>query len=280
MHKLEDEWVLFPASFFNKLFLKTLLKLWFWFEILSLKQTFKRDTQCSQLPRKSNFKAYIEKVLVVHDIFNTQTKLAISELFQALNGVWLRFQQRADNTSGVELKYEKAEDYHVNDGEVKWYWFDAQAVYSLETKRGEFEHIMSTHVPTTNSPCCAMTLTKINMPCRSRSKAAYTRRNCRFCDSCKLVNFFFMLTKSLLWDLLTFLEYVGVLLLHAVTFRCRDLWRRLIAPFAFRMTSVPLRPMKLPLSLWFGFNFDLLTLLMSAPLCAHPFRLTTFMVDG
>lgn len=147
-------------------------------------------------------------------------------------------------------------------------------------QRGEFEHIMSTHVPTTNSPCCAMTLTKINMPCRSRSKAAYTRRNCRFCDSCKLVNFFFMLTKSLLWDLLTFLEYVGVLLLHAVTFRCRDLWRRLIALFAFRMTSVPLGPMKLPLSLWFGFNFDLLTLLMSAPLCAHPFRLTTFMVDG
>lgn len=70
-------------------------------------------------PTKSNSGAYIKKVLVVHDVFNAQVQLAISELFQALNVLGLRLQQRTNNAARVELKYEKAEDQHEDDGEVK-----------------------------------------------------------------------------------------------------------------------------------------------------------------
>lgn len=120
-----------------------------------------------------------------------------------------------------------------------------------------------------DSPCCDMTLTKINMLCISWLRVEKAWRSP--CDSCELVNFLFMIALSLLRDLLTFHDFIMLLLLHPMTFRCLDLWRRLMKRSVGRFSFSSPSFMKLLLSLWFGFNFDLLT--PTFPFCVDSFGL-------
>lgn len=85
----------------------------------------------------------------------------------------------------------------------------------------------------------------------------HTPRNWDSCDSRKLVNFLFMITKSLLWDFIDIRRYSIIACWQSdVLIYDRDWWQREVPFHSFHEAFIIL--------LWFGFNFDLSSLL---PLC-------------